>query len=241
MSDEKLKELRGLLEKEPEVLKEYEDLQSLWEFLDYETPTPSMEMDKKFYEILRNDSTSQNNETKEIKVNWFEKALKSRLGYAAILFICFLSGALFQKFSNGSQDEVKAELQQMKKMMMLTLMDQPEAQERIRAVNMYTEVSTTDQRILGALINTLNNDANVNVRLSVIEVLSQREVDAETRQALVKSLATQDNPLVQVALADLMVILQEKSAINTLEEILENESTDPLVKEKVKESIDVII
>jgi len=51
----------------------------------------------------------------------------------------------------------------------------------------------------------------------------------------------QDSPLVQIALADLMVALQEKASVESMKQLLEQPNIDRTVKQKLQESINHII
>ena len=133
------------------------------------------------------------------------------------------------------------EVETMKQMMALTLIEQPATQDRMKAVSMVDELVTADERVLMALIKTLNEDPSVNVRLKVIESLYGKKLSEEFRSELVMSISVQDNPLVQTALADLMVAIQEKSSVKALKELLDDENTNPFVKEKINESLQVLI
>jgi len=65
--------------------------------------------------------------------------------------------------------------------------------------------------------------------------------DSSVREALVRSIKNQESPLVQVSLAELMVALQEKAAVKEFERIVESEKTPEPVKQRIRESIDVLI
>ena len=96
---------------------------------------------------------------------------------------------------------------------------------------------TADEKVIDALFSTLNNDANVNVRLVALEALTQFATNAVVREGLVKSLAVQDSPMVQVALADVMVKLQEKGSVKALRKLLNKEGLNDLVKNKIEQTI----
>jgi hypothetical protein len=51
----------------------------------------------------------------------------------------------------------------------------------------------------------------------------------------------QESPLVQIALAEVMVTLQAKSSVKELERIVRDENTPVDVKRKLEESIKVLI
>ncbi|WP_426294573.1 HEAT repeat domain-containing protein [Dyadobacter endophyticus] len=134
-------------------------------------------------------------------------------------------------------EALAGQVQDMKSTMMLSLLENPSATERLRAVGYTSEITHADDRVLEALFATLNNDPNVNVRLVTLEALTQYAGDASVREELVKSLALQDSPMVQVALADVMVKLQEKRSVKALKTLLQKEDLNDLVKVKIEQTI----
>ncbi len=61
-------------------------------------------------------------------------------------------------------------------------------------------------------------------RLVTLEALTQYADNATVREGLVKSLASQDSPMVQVALADLMVKMREKRSVKALRTLLQKKT-----------------
>lgn len=142
--------------------------------------------------------------------------------------------------ANAYQQQIEtlaAQVQDMKSTMMLSLLENPSATERLRAVGYTSEITHADERVIEALFATLDNDPNVNVRLVTLEALTQYADNASVRQGLVKSLTSQDSPMVQVALADVMVKLQEKGSVKALKSLLKKEDLNDLVKVKIEQSI----
>ena len=138
------------------------------------------------------------------------------------------------------QDQIEtlaSQVQDMKSTMMLSLIDNPSATERLRAVGYTSDIANADERVIEALFTTLNTDDNVNVRLVTLEALTQYTSDPVVREGLVKSLLIQDSPMVQVALADVMVQMQEKKSIKALRALLQKEGLNDLVKNKIEQSI----
>jgi hypothetical protein len=134
-----------------------------------------------------------------------------------------------------------SEMQQMKKVMMLTLLEQPSATDRLKAVNLTTDMTMADNKVITALLQTLNNDSNVNVRLAAIEALYQHAANPLVRQGLVQSIGKQDSPLVQLALADIMLAMQDKESVKQLRQLLKKEDLNEAVKTKVEQTIRVLI
>jgi len=91
------------------------------------------------------------------------------------------------------------------------------------------------------LLQTLNHDPSVNVRLAAIEALYEHAAHPTARQGLVQSIGQQDSPLVQLALADIMVAMQEKNAVQPLRKLLAKENLNEAVKVRIKQSIQVLI
>jgi HEAT repeat protein len=125
--------------------------------------------------------------------------------------------------------------------MVLTLISQSSATDRLKAVGYTSELLQADERVIKALLFTLNHDENVNVRLVAVEALSRFAADPGVREGLVRSIAQQESPLVQVALADAMVALNEKRSVAPLRELLRRQGTDMYVKEKLESSIRILL
>ncbi|OUJ72319.1 HEAT repeat domain-containing protein [Hymenobacter crusticola] len=125
----------------------------------------------------------------------------------------------------------------MRQVMLLSLIDNPSATERLRAVSYTKELNNANPRVVEALLSTLNHDENVNVRLATLEALAQLAHEPAVRQGLVQSLAKQESPLVQSALADVMVQLQEKRSVKPLRRLLNDPALNEAVRGKIKESI----
>jgi hypothetical protein len=170
----------------------------------------------------------------------------ARLAYTLVIFFTgFLAAWLAFSPKPQEQDpDVKLlaqELSQMKQMLFTTLIDQPMAVDRLKAMNISQEITDADARVIDALFNSLNQDPNVNVRLAAIEALKNHTAKPEVRAGLILSINQQDSPMVQIALADLMQALQERKAVPQLKQLLQDEDTNDLVKEKIQESINVLI
>ena len=132
------------------------------------------------------------------------------------------------------------EISDLKEMMMLSLLEKESATDRLKAVSLTDQMDQASKQVTTALLQTLNNDENVNVRLAALDALKPYSKDSAIREALVRSIGQQKSPLVQLALAELMAQLQEKTAIDELNKILEDSETPSDVKKKIKENIQII-
>lgn len=214
-------------------------------------PEPGEEMRTNFYAMLDEFKAAEEVEKPFALRNWIEKLREMWLPQWAVqvtfsLLLVGLGWLVGHKTSKNNDsatayqqqiETLAGQVQDMKSTMMLALIDNPSATERLRAVSYTSDITHADEQIIDALFSTLNNDQNVNVRLVALEAITQYASDPLVRERLVKSLAVQDSPMVQVALADVMVQLQEKRSVKELRNLLKKEGLNDLVKNKIEQTI----
>jgi len=234
------------LNKNPEYKREFNALEISWSVMDnIKIPEPTEEMDKNFFQLL-------NSEIDKIEhSNWLDKlrasislAIKPQLAYGMLVLAIGLTVGYF--LNSNTQETLTTvvandETEEIREQLVLTLLEQPSANKRLQAVNEASKLNVANEKVIKALFITLNNDPNINVRLVAIESLSKYSNTPEVRMGLVESIAFQDSPLVQIALADLMVELQEKTSVDSIKELLQQPDIDKTVKEKLEKSIKDII
>lgn len=243
-------EFEKYLEDHLERKNDFKALSDTWKEIDtLEVPDPSEEMDAAFFGMLNNEI-----EKSEIKSSsWIQEILsifstiqKPQLAFGLLLLAVGL-GIGYMLNLNNSPETIKEqvvssnETEKVREQLVLTLLEQPSANKRLQAVSEASKMNEATERVIKALFSTLNNDPNINVRLVAIESLSKYVDTPEVRMGLVQSIAEQDSPLVQIALADLMVALQEKTSIESMKQLLQKPNIDNTVKQKLEESINHII
>ena len=119
----------------------------------------------------------------------------------------------------------------MRQTLAVSLLDQSSASERLRGVNLSVNTEKPDSGLIEALLNTLNNDPNVNVRLAAVDALYLFYDNPLVKEGLAQTLSTQDSPLVQVALIDFVVSVRERRAIDSLKNLIETKTLHPEVKQ----------
>ncbi|NOT73957.1 MAG: HEAT repeat domain-containing protein [Cyclobacteriaceae bacterium] len=207
-----------------------------------EDPTPSLKMNDDFYSMLSAEKKKLNKGFSFHLPEW--NILLPRIAFgAALLLVGFAIGNLIQPSAAPGNDVsvLTKQVEDLKEMMMLSLLEKESASERLRAVSLTDEMDQVSDKVTMALFKTLNSDANVNVRLAALEALTPYVRQSDVRKGLIMSIAHQDSPLVQVTLADLMVAIQEKKSVVELQKLLDNDSTPKDIKSKIKRSIDVLI
>lgn len=205
---------------------------------------PSERMSDSFYAMLKakkkEQSPGDNIRVLNRVKKFFTPPRMQRFGLAvAFVLIGVMVGNLFTPFRDYQQqmDQLSQEISQMREVMMFSLLDAQSSSERLKAVNISTDIPSADNRVISALLKTLNSDPNVNVRLASIEALLHHADNPVARKGLVQSISQQESPQIQVALADAMLSLQETASVNELRRLLKQQELDESVKDKLQNTI----
>jgi hypothetical protein len=238
----------------PGCQQELSAVRALWTNMgELPVPAPSEQMRPRFYSMLAEFQVEEQRKQrwsvagilKPIK-EWWQPAYGMRVAYSlALLLVGLVGGYLLKGRPETSElavqqpvSTVPATASEVQQTQVLALLNNPSAVQRLRAVSYAEEVAPTNERVVAALLSTLNQDPNVNVRLASLEVLAGLSQDPMVRQGLVRSLTLQDSPLVQSALADVMVQLQERRSVRPLRKLLRQENLNEQVKDKIEQSIE---
>ncbi len=217
-----------------------DELNALSKKLD-QTPTihASGELKHKILDLIESEKRSK---AKVISINreWIIRAV---LATAAMLTGLIIGFVLPSRNNQSKNDIVKLqdEMHSLKQTVMLTLLKDEAPSERLKAVSYTYELPAENKTVIKALLETVNNDNNINVRLAAVEALSQYGQDDWVREQLIRSIARQESPMVQVALAETMVTLKEKKSIDELQKLVNNKLTPEPVKKKLEGCIKQII
>lgn len=231
---------RGELDRLGRLWRELEVLPSL----DFQGE-PSARLRGRFYETLsayRQGLESAPSPRKFQPGKWLAGLWPRQIGWQVGLSFGLLIlgiGAGYGLRSTGSRQgptevaELRAEVNNMRQLVALSLLQQQSASERLRGVSFAYRVEPSDSEVLAALLQTVNHDPNVNVRLAAVDALHPFAAAPATREAVIQALPRQTTPLVQVALIDLLVDLREKQAEPELRQLADMAS-DPGVRQRAQ-------
>lgn len=225
-------------------------MQAMWTDMgEIATPEPSAHMEVKFQAML---DTFKIQEAEKFNFkSWLSNLWQMQprwpMAYnLAMVMIAF--GLGFWVMNKGSRGEDKeqlkelsAQVHELKQTMVLAMLENPSASERMKAVSYTSEIKHADGQVIEALLSTLNNDPNVNVRLSTLDALSQMTKYPEVREGLIRAISGQDSPLMQSAIADVMLKLQEKKSVGSFKELLKQKGLDNGVRNKIEKTISHLI
>jgi len=132
---------------------------------------------------------------------------------------------------------LRQEVKEMKEEVLFNLINDESASQRIKAVGYAESMPSPDQPVIVALVNTLNHDKSVNVRLAALYSLSRFADHHNVRDSLVASLGMQTDPIVQVVLINLLAEKRETRAIAPIRNILTNKKTIKEVRDAAQRGL----
>lgn len=228
---------------------EFAKTQQLWaDMAMLSAPEPSPMLKAGFEDMLSNyqEQTERENNWKTRVTGLLQWRPQISFMWQLVIVVFSFAGGyfLFSSGKSGQQQqltELSGQVHELKQTMMLAMLENPSASERIKAVGFTHEIKHADNEVIQALLSTLNNDPNVNVRLSTLDALLQMAKKPEVREGLVQSITQQDSPMMQLAIAEAMLQLQETRSVKPLRQLLKQKNLDQLVRSKIEETIDKLI
>jgi len=140
--------------------------------------------------------------------------------------------------SNPEIASLKGQVESLRQLVALSLLQEQSPSSRLRGVTYSYQISQPDRQVEQALLYAVNHDSNVNVRLSAVDALAKFAANPEVRRALVDSLPVQDSPLVQIAVIDLLVQLNDSSALPALKTLAADPQADEAVRQRAASAVE---
>jgi hypothetical protein len=169
-----------------------------------------------------------------LSTRWFRQPAW-QVGFAvALLMVGIFVGYGLSPAPAQNQElaALRKEVNSLSKLVTISLLQQPSTTERLRGANFSSRLEQPDRETLSTLINTLDNDPSVNVRLAVLDALTPYNDYQLVRQGLIESLQQQASPLMQVALIDYFVESQTSESLSVLKVIEKNEKNNETVRQR---------
>jgi len=214
----------------------YEQLREVITTMDKAKPLePSGKLKIEFEKTLQTEIADQ----KKDKTIFFSPVLYRAA--AAILLV--MAGVAIGNWINNNQQQAKelAELKQQvvenRRVMLAMMENQQSASQRMTGLSVAYELERPDDEIVSVLVKTMNEDPNSNVRLAAMEALGKFSNEVTVRNSLIQSLSTQKDPIVQIALIQLLVKMKEKGVVKQLEQMTKDASTMKAVKDEAYSGI----
>ncbi len=238
----------------PACWQEWRELSETWArlgILPEEAPSPRLRRD--FYRLLE---AARCQAAPAIRIPWRERlrgllpdlrslAPAMRLASATLVVMIIFGAGFFlgsgRGNGSGKIERLSREVDSLQQQMTLSLLNQSSASARLQGISLTAQVQEPEPALIAALLNALDNDPSVNVRLSAVDALYLFSDRKQVRAVLTASLSRQDSPLVQIALIDLLTTLKEKQAAAALRNLLDDKKIMPEVQQRARLGISKII
>jgi len=159
-------------------------------------------------------------------------------GAFALLVAGVVSGRLIDRryfdnsaASNAEMSALRGQVEGLRELVALSLLDQSSASSRLRGVNFSVQMTQPDAQVLQSLLRAVTHDPNVNVRLSAVDALEKYAGDPDVRRALVDAIAVEDSPLVQIAIIDLLGQIHARDAAPVLRKLAADSQADATARQ----------
>ena len=214
-----------------------------------ERPMPSEHLKTSFYAMLNEAQKSASNASEhqegflELLNKLFFGSPVGKMAFAIVILVVgiFAGRGLGKGQYEKQMTSLTGQVTDMQEMIMVSMLENKSVSDRLQGIQMSNKLVSTNKTVTDALFVTLGNDESTNVRMAALNTLSQYADDPAIREGLINSILKQESPLMQVALAELMVQLQEKKSVEQFKELLGRENTPEEIKTTLQESIDKIM
>jgi hypothetical protein len=210
------------------------------------TERPSPDLRRRFYGMLeaskREIAEEKRARRRDLRAGrgWFRGPAFSFGAAAALLAVGVLAGLGIGRFGRGGEAALAAlhqEVQDMRQTLAVSLMKQDSPFARLEGVGLSRELAAPKSDFVEALFQTLDNDPNVNVRLAVVDALYLYSNQPGVRERVLRSLDSQQSPLVQAALIDLLVGMRERRAVESLRRLIQDQNINPQIRKRAEQGI----
>lgn len=215
-----------------------------------EMVTPDDTLKINFYHMLHNEirrNADQKDTLQRVtRAQWYSQPRYRIAAAVALLLAGTFIGMFFRSsaISSNASNEIKqlqAEVSGLKKDVMFTMLKDESSSDRLQAVSYAEDLGQADENVINVLVETLNNDRNVNVRMAAAYALSKFAYQPAVSDSLVKSLSRQTDPILQVTLINILAERKEKSALEAVQKIIANKNTMKEVRDVAQNSLRLLI
>jgi hypothetical protein len=133
---------------------------------------------------------------------------------------------------NPEVAQLKGQVESLRQMVALSMLQQESPSARLRGVSYSEQIAQPDRQVEQALLFAVNHDSNVNVRLSAVDALQKYTGNPEVVRAMVDAITVQDSPLVQIALMDMLVQMNARTASPALARLAKDKQLEDVVQQR---------
>ena len=143
--------------------------------------------------------------------------------------------------SRSELTQLKREVTEMRQVLMLSMLNQPSPLTRLGGINLSRQLPEPNPEIISALLQTIEVDPNVNVRLAAIDALTRFEKFPRIGGEMLKALPRQNSPLVQIAMIDFLIARKNHGVLTVFQKLVQENTLNPAVKSHLQWGIEQLI
>ena len=226
------------LETCPACRAELAELNAVWRGLgSLPDPEPDPAMRSRFLEMLETYQAGRASGLGQVAglphAPWLARAGWPVALSLALLTVGVFLGRYVAQPRGPSPDvaQLQGQVESLRQLVTLSLLQEQSPSSRLRGVTYSYQMARPDAQVEQALLYAVNHDSNVNVRLSAVDALEKYATNAQIRRALADAVPVQDSPLVQIALMDLLVQLNDKETAPALRQLAQDAQADNQVRQ----------
>lgn len=166
--------------------------------------------------------------------NWFRSPVGAMAWSVALVVLGAFIGMRWN-YSASRTPELAAmhsELTNMRQLVVLSMLQQQSASERLQGVSWSRREEQLDPQVLAALLHTLRYDNSVDVRLAALDALGRHSRQPQVHKGIADALQEQQSPLVQVALIDQLLEWRDPDAAQRLQNLRQTPDLNPTVRQR---------
>lgn len=243
-------EMQQYIEANPELVKELAFIDAFWQQDNQELP--SSELDKRFYKMLLQAQTAQQNiETNQVVKqpqqssiftgvkNWLSASSIKPFAQFATVGLVFVLGFNANNSvtnvddiaANMGIEKLQQEVSSLSAMLALSMLEKSSAAERLTGVAYSQETDLTNPMLMKTLMSTLENDRSTAVKLAIINTFSSLPDISVQESGLIALALKEDNTLVKIELCSLLLnVGTQQTKSRLLTQLNESELTPDMAE-----------
>ncbi|TRY31792.1 hypothetical protein [Aliiglaciecola sp. M165] len=243
----------ALIEQNPELKQEIAFLEAIWHPNTVSLQQPSADLDLGFYKMLASAQSAQarypsiptaESSAVSTKVDllfsrikrWFTPQHIAQFASLVVVFMLgfYLNSSESDRASSLQLDALNEQVSSLNTMMAISLLQQPNASERLAGVAFTQKANLHHQELSNLMLQTLRNDSATPVKLAIINALSANAIDS-FELALLEIIQAENNVLVQIELSRLLYSQGSPSTIQALLELGKQEQLHPDLRQWIND------
>lgn len=164
---------------------------------------------------------------------WWPRRTAAQMAISAgCLAIGILLGYAITVDVQGSREaaRLRTEVSATRQLVALSLLRQQAATDRLKGIDWSSQIARPEPQVVRALVETVNYDDTVNVRLAAVDALRRLNKEPAIQSELAAALQRQDSPMVQIALIDALSEVRSPTVHSAIVRLQAGGSVNPVVR-----------